>query len=72
LADSLARLVNAATVEVRFAVTLLVELAAGLAGVAEAGLLLTLPIDIMAPIATGGIRVVGRDSNNLREIRRRR
>jgi len=72
LADSLARLVSAATVDVRFADKLAVGLAAGLAGVAEAWLLLTLPIDIMAPIATGGIRVVGRDSNNLREIRRRR
>jgi hypothetical protein len=66
LADSLARLVRAATVEVRFAVTLAVELAAGLAGAAEAWLLLTLPIDIMAPIATAGIRVIGRDSISLR------
>jgi hypothetical protein len=49
LADSLARLVSAATVE------------AVLAGVAAAWLLLMLPIDIMVPIATGRIRGIGRD-----------
>ena len=35
---------------------------------AEAWLLLTLPIDIMAPTATAGIRAIGRDSKNLRSI----
>jgi hypothetical protein len=60
LADSVARLVSAATVEAVLAVKLAVEL--GL----KAWLLLTLPIDIMAPIATGGIRAIGQDSKNLR------
>lgn len=54
LADSVARLVSAATVEAVLAVTLAVE----------AWLLLMLPIDIMAPIATAGIRGIGRDSKN--------
>jgi hypothetical protein len=60
LADSVARLVSAATVEAVFAFKLAVEL--GL----KAWLLLTLPIDIMTPIATAGIRAIGRDSKNLR------
>ena len=90
LADSVARLVSATTIEATLAVELAVEfevlpvLAVVLAGVAvaavfaaeaaldalkrlyRAGLLLTLPIDIMAPIATAGIRAIGRDSKNLR------
>jgi len=71
LADSLARLVSAATVEAVLAVELAVELelllalATELAGVAAAWLLLMLPIDITVPIATAGIRDIGRDSWNL-------
>ena len=67
LADSLARLVSAAIVEAALAVKLVVELevllalAAVLAGVAAAWLLM-LPIVIMVPIATAGIRGIGRDS----------
>jgi hypothetical protein len=34
----------------------------------EAWLLLTLPIDIMVPIATAPIRAIGRGSKNLRRI----
>jgi hypothetical protein len=49
-------------------VEVLLALAAVLAGVAKVWLLLTLPIDIMAPIATAGIRVIGRNSKNLRRI----
>jgi len=64
LADSVARLVSAATVEAVFAEALLV-LADVLAGVAEAWLLLMLPIDIIAPMATAGIRGIGRNSKNL-------
>jgi hypothetical protein len=60
LADSVARLVSAATVEA--------VLAGVLAGVAEAWLLLTLPIDIMAPIAIAGIRGIGRCPKNLRRV----
>jgi hypothetical protein len=60
LADSVARLVSAATVEAVLAVELTVALGT------EVWLLLTLPIDIMTPIATAGIRVIGRDSTNLR------
>ena len=69
LADSVARLVSAATVEALLAVELAVELEMLLvlaaAGVAAARLLLTLPIDIMIPIATAGIRDIGWESNNL-------
>ena len=67
LADSLARLVSAANVEAVLAVELAVELelllalATELAGVAAAWLLM-LPIVIMVPIATAGIRGIGRDS----------
>lgn len=49
LADSVARLVSAATVETKFDVP--VEFGAALPGVAEAWLLVTLPIDILASIA---------------------
>lgn len=62
-ADSVARLVNAAIVEAVFVDALLV-LTAG----AEAWPLVTLPIDIMAPIATAGIWGIGRRSNSLRRI----
>jgi hypothetical protein len=78
LADSVARLVSAATVEISLAVELAVELAvlfvlaAVLAGVAASWLLLTLPIDIIASIPTRGIRGIGRDSKNLREFLLRR
>jgi hypothetical protein len=70
LADSVARLVSAAIVEAMLGDELAAELdvllvIAGVPGVAAAWLLLTLPIDIMVPITTAGIRVVGRDSNNL-------
>ena len=74
LADSLARLVSAATVEAVLAVELAVELelllalATELAGVAAAWLLLMLPIDITVPIATAGIRDIGRDSWNLSDV----
>jgi hypothetical protein len=69
LADSVARLVSAATVEATLAVeaALVVELAGELGGT-EAWLLPTLPIDIWIPRATAGIRVIGRDSRNLRKI----
>ena len=67
MADSVARLVSAATVEAVFAEALLV-LADVLAGVAEAWLLLMLPIDITVPIATAGIRDIGRDSWNLSDV----
>jgi hypothetical protein len=60
LVDSVARLVSAATVEAVFVEVLLV-LADVLTGVAEAWLLLTLPIDIIAPIVTVGIRGIGRN-----------
>jgi hypothetical protein len=62
-ADSVARLVSAATVE-----AVLVEVLLAPAADAEGWLLATLPIDIMVPIATAGIRGIGRRSNNLRRI----
>jgi hypothetical protein len=75
LADSVARLASAATVEAVFAVKLAVELEVLLvlavllaevaSATAEAWLLLTLPIDIMTPIAAAGIRAIGRNSKNL-------
>lgn len=68
LADSVARFVSAATVEAMLAPEAAV--AAVPAEVAAAGLLVTLPIDIIVPLATGGIRVVGRISQNLSRISR--
>jgi hypothetical protein len=66
-ADSVARLVSAATVEAVFVEVLLV-LADVPANITEAWLLLTLPIDIIAPIATAGIKHIGRNSKNLSKI----
>jgi hypothetical protein len=63
LADSVASFVSAATVEAMLAVE--VAVAAVLAGVAAAGMLVTLPIDIIVPIAAGAIRFIGRISQNL-------
>jgi hypothetical protein len=75
LADSAARLVSAATVETMLAVELTVELdmlleLAAVPEFAATRLLLTLPIDIMIPIATAAIWVIGRDLRNLRTITR--
>ena len=64
LADSVARLVSAAIVDAMLEVLL----AAALTGAVEAWLLVTLPIDIMASIATGGIKTIGRNSKNLRGL----
>jgi hypothetical protein len=71
LADSVARLVSAATVEAMF-IEVPIVLADVLAGVAETWLLLTLPIDIITPVATAGIRGIGRNSKNLSKIFRLR
>jgi hypothetical protein len=49
-------------------VEVLLVLADVLAGVAETWLLLTLPIDIIAPIATAGIRGIGRNWKKLSKI----
>ena len=71
--DSVARLVSATTIEATLAVELAVEfevlpvLAVVLAGVA-AGLLLTLPIDIMTPIAIARTGAIGRGPKNLRTL----
>jgi hypothetical protein len=59
LADSVARLVNAATVEAALAVPLGIELEA-------LPVPLTLLIDIMIPIATNSIHAIGREAKNLR------
>ncbi len=76
-ADSVARLVSAATVDARLAVrfpaelALLLVLEAVLAEVARpaAGLLLTLPIDTMTPVGTATVRVIGLGAEELEEER---